>query len=277
MTAGTAATPPRWRRAGFSITLGFALLLVVLGLGEVFYFGIAAWLDPATLESLFPGAEPHRIHGIGHGIVAWIIALCALVQLWRPRDRLGPAVLGLVAVSTYTVAALLSGTFFGLEIVGIAAFAALVRLHPARTSATLQPIRPLTLAASAPLIVGGLVLGAIELQRQVAGSAGDEHVAFGHYAIMAALAVTGAGAALIASTSLPGAHVSGWLAVGGASAFGVASILFPVSTSSLGVASGVILVAVAIAYGVAILASRPATGATRDSELEALHRGQRAS
>jgi hypothetical protein len=277
MQADTATTHPRWRPSGFGFALGFTMLLVVIGLGELLVFGLAAWLDRATLEGMFPGAEAHRMHGIGHGIVAWTIALCAVVQLWRGHERLAPAVLGLIAVSIYTLAALLSGTFSGLEVVGIAAFAALVWLHPARIGATLRPIRPITPAVSVPLVAGGLILGATELQRQLAGSAADEHVVFGHYGIMATLAATGAAAALIASTSLPGARTTGWLAVLGALAFGVASILFPGSTSSLGVGPGVILLAAATALGAALLISRPTLAAHPDPALDAIAHRQRAT
>ena len=143
MHADTATTHPRWRPSGFGLALGFTLLLVVVGLGELLVFGLAAWLDRATLEGMFPGAEAHRMHGIGHGIVAWTIALCAVVQLWRGHERLAPAVLGLIAISIYTLAALLSGTFSGLEVAGIAAFAALVWLHPERIGSRVLPIRPL--------------------------------------------------------------------------------------------------------------------------------------
>lgn len=277
MHADTATTHPRWRPSGLALTLGFTLLLVVVGLGELLVFGLAAWLDRATLEGMFPGAEAHRMHGIGHGIVAWTIALCAVVQLWRGRERVAPAMLGLVAISIYTLAALLSGTFSGLEVVGIAAFAALVWLHPARIGATLRPIRPITLAASVPLVAGGLVLGAIELERQLAGSAADEHVVFGHYGIMATLAATAVAGALLAATSLPGARTTGWMAVAGAVAFGIASIVFPGSTSSLGVGPGVILLAAAAAFGAALMITRPTMAAHPDPALDAIAHSQRAT
>jgi hypothetical protein len=277
MHADTAATHPRWRPSRFALPLAFTLLVVVVGLGEILVFGFAAWLDPATLEAMYPGAEPHRMHAIGYGIWAWTIALCAVVQLSRGRERLAPAVLGLVAISVYTLAALLSGTLYGLEVAAIAAFAALVWLHPARIGSHVLPIRPLTLIASGPLIAGGLILGATELQRQLAGSAADEHVAFGHFGIMATLAATGVVAALIASTSLPGARTTGWLAVLGAFAFGVASILYPGSTSSLGVGPGAILVAAAMALGATLLISGPAIAPGPDPALDAMPRKQRAT
>jgi hypothetical protein len=277
MHADTAVTHPRWRPSRFALSLGFALLVVVIGLGEVLVFGFAAWLDPAMLEAVYPGAEPHRMHAIGYGIWAWTVALCAVVQLWRGRERLAPAVLGLVAISNYTLAALLSGTFSGLEVAGIAAFAALVWVHPARTGSHVLPIRPLTLAVSVPLIAGGVILGATELQRQLAGSAADEHVVFGHYGIMAILAATVAAGALIASTSLPGARTTGWLAVAGAVAFGVASILFPGSTSSLGLGLGVILVIAATAFGATLLLSCRDTALQSDPEVDAMPREQRAT
>jgi hypothetical protein len=261
MHADTAATHPRWRPSRFALALGLTLLVVVIGLGEILVFGFAAWLDATTLEAMYPGSEPHRMHAIGYGIWAWTIALCAVVQLWRARERLAPAVLGLVAISNYTLVALLSGTFYGLEVAGIAAFAALVWLHPARIGSTVLPIRPVTLVASIPLIAGGFILAATELQRQLAGGGADEHVVFGHYGIMATLAATGAAGALIASTSMPGARTTGWLAVAGAVAFGAASILL----------------AAAMALGATLLTSHPATRPDPDPALDAMPHEQRAT
>jgi hypothetical protein len=60
------------------------------------------------------------------------------------------------------------------------------------------------------------------------------------------------------------------MAVGGAVAFGTASILFPSSTSSLGVASGVILVAASALLGGALVVSRRATAADRDRRLDSV-------
>jgi hypothetical protein len=222
----------------------------------VLLFGLESWLDGAMLESMFPGAELHRMHGIGHGLVAWMIALCALIQVWRPRERYAAAVLGLVVMTAYTVAALVSGIFSGLEIAGIAAFGALVWRHPGRRIGNRKPIRPIALAAAAPLVLGSAVFAVGELQRQVAGLAADPHVAFGHYALMATLATSIVTAVVIGATSWPGASAAAVLGIGIAIAYGLASIVYPGSASSLGEMIGAAVIVLALLAAGGLLAIR---------------------
>jgi hypothetical protein len=139
------------------------LLLVVFGLGEILLFGLVNWLP--AVEELFPGAELHRMHGIGFGIVTWVLALSVVAQLWRPRERLAAVVLGLAGLSIYTLAALVSGTFEGLELVGVAALAVMVWLHPGRPGSSFLPIRLPVVTLGAPLLVGAAVFAGLESRR----------------------------------------------------------------------------------------------------------------
>ncbi|MEW5991359.1 MAG: hypothetical protein AB1736_08460 [Chloroflexota bacterium] len=234
------------------------LLLVVIGLGELLLFGLLSWLDAATLESLYPGAELHRMHGLGQGLIAWVLALCIVVQLWRPQEQFAAAVLGLAALLAYTAAALLSGLLDPLAIVGIIVLAALVWFHPGQRRASFRPVKPAVLLAAVPLIVGAVAFAGLELQAQFGANAADPHAALGHYGAMAAIAATIAAATVIGSSSFPGSAFGGWLGVSAAMAFGVASILFPESASSLGVAFGLALTIAAVALGAGLLLSRGA-------------------
>ena len=256
MTAAFARSVPRSGSMGFTVARAFALIFVVLGLSEALFFGIAGWLDAATLESLFPGAAPHRLHGITLGIISGVLVLCIVVQLWDPRQHLAAALLGVVALSSYTLGALPSGTLDPLALVGLAIVAAMAWLHPARGGAEFMPLNPLAIVSAVPLLIGVAVFAGTELQAQVTAAAADEHAQFGHYALMAATAVTVAGAAVIGSSSLRGAWLAGWLGVGAALAFGVASIVYPTSVSSVGVAPGVTLIVLASAFGAGLVATR---------------------
>jgi len=258
MTNEMTAAAPRWRGPAFIVATVAGLALVVVGLGEILLFGVVGWLDRATLESVIPGGDLHRVHGLGHGLLAWIIGLSVLGQAWRPSSRFALAVLGLVAICVYTAATLVSGIFDGLELVGIAAFVALVWLHPGRESASFSPIRPRALLAASPLVLGAAVLAVVEVGRQLSGASTDVHVAIGHYALMGAMAVVIAVAAVIGSTSLSGARVAGWLAVGGTIFIGLAWIVFPDSASSLGAAGGAAAGVAAAAYGWGLLTDRAA-------------------
>lgn len=256
MAPASVPAVPRWHRTGFRIALTMMLLLVVFGLGEILLFGVVSWLDARTLEGLFPGAELHRVHGIGFGIITWVLALSVLAQLWRPRERLAAAVLGLTALTTYTLAAIASGTFEGLELAGVAALAVMVWLHPARPGARFVPIRIPVIALGAPLLLGAAVFGGLQLSTQLSAVTSDPHAAFGHYGVMAALGGTLVAAVVIGASALPGSALSGWLAVAAALAFGLGSILFPASASSLGGLLGVGLVVAGLGLAAGLLLAR---------------------
>jgi hypothetical protein len=243
---------------GFTIARVMGLVLVVLGLGELLLFGILSWLDAATLESLYPGAEAHRLHGLGQGIIAWVLALSIVVQVWRPRGHFAAAVLGLAALSFYTAAAMLSGLLDPLAVIGIVVLVSIMWLHPARRGEALAPFEPLVLLLAAPLIIGAALFAGFELQAQLAADAADPHAVLGHYGAMAALAATIAAAAVIGSSSLRGSAFSGWLAVAAGAAFGVALVMYPASPPSLGVGLGLALVIAALALGAGLLLARSA-------------------
>lgn len=262
MTPTSDPQPPRWRRIGFYAAVVASLAIVSAGGIDILAFSVVGWLDAAQLESVFPGGELHRVHGLGHGFLFWVLALSTVAQLVRARAAFAAAVLGLAVVVLYTLAAVISGIFDGLELVAVVTFGATVWLHPARDWDA-GPIARRAALLAAPFVVGAVLLAIPEVGRQVSGTAADPHVAIGHYGIVAALALSLAFAATVGVSSLGGRQVAAVLAVGCAVAFGIASVLFPDSASSLGTGLGVATIVVAVVYGVGAMSAGTGQPAAR--------------
>lgn len=257
MATSISQTLPTARRAGFYTAVGLSLALIVFGLGEVLAFGVVGWLDAATLETIFPTGALHRVHGLGHSLVAWAMAVCVTAQLWRPTQRLAAAVVAVVTLALYTLAGVVSGVFDGLEVVGLAAMGAMVWLHPGRDGTSWTP-RRLRIATASPLLVGGVALAALQLTEQTSGPSTDPHVALGHFGVMATVGLVLASAAFIGSTNLAGSGLAAWLAVAGAIYLGFSWMLFPGSSSSLGRGGGLVAVAVGLVFAIGLAVDRNA-------------------
>jgi hypothetical protein len=243
------------RKIGFYAAVVISLAVVVGGLADVLVFGIIGWMSAATLEEVFPAGDLHRIHGLSHALVGWILALSVSVQLWRPKKRLAAALLAFVGLLIYTITVVVSGLFDGLEVVGIAAMGVMTWLHPGRDVMTLAPFKQRSLLFASPLMVAGVALAAVQLSRQLSAAA-DPHSAIGHYGTMAALALIVVAAFSIGSSALAGSRFVAGLGTGGAVLLGLASVLFPDYSSSLGVAFGAVVVLAALLYGWATVSDR---------------------
>jgi hypothetical protein len=240
----------RARRVGFYIAVVLALALIVFGLGELLYLGIVGWLGESALEAATePGAGPHLFHIHAHALFAWLLLITLAAQLRHPEQRVAAAVFGLAAMITYSLGTLVSGNFDPLEAVAILLLLAVFWLNPGREAATAAPFHKRALLASIPILAGGLVVAVVEVRRQVSGLTTDQHVEFGHHALVATLAVIVALAAVFGSSSLTGRRLVAGLAVGGLLYIGVASVLFPDHVSSLAVLGGVATIAAAVIYG----------------------------
>lgn len=251
----------RGRRIGFWIAMGISLVLVVFGLAEILFYGVVGWLDDSTIEQFFPGDAIHRFHGLGHSLVTWLLLASVAVQLWRPERRYAPAIYSLITLCIYTLMDIFSGMFDPLEAVGIAALAFMVWLHPGRDTGSVKPIRLRAVVSGAPLAVGGVVIAVMGLVEQVSSPAGEPHAAIGHYGDMAALALTIATGALIGATSLAGWRVVAWLTSFAAIYIGVASIVYPGSSSSPGMPLGLLIILAGFLSAWAAMARPPVVGA----------------
>jgi hypothetical protein len=245
-TVGTS----RARRVGLYTAVALALTLVLFGLGELLYLGIVGWLGESTLEEATePGAGPHLFHVLTHALFAWLLFISLAAQLRHPGQTVAAAVFGLAAMITYSLGTLVSGIFDPLEAVAILLLLAVFWLNPGRENATASPFHKRALLASIPILAGGVVVAVVEVGRQVSGLTADQHVEFGHYALMATMAVIVALAAVIGSSSLTGRRLVAGLAVGSFLYIGVASILFPDQVSSFTVLGGVATIAAGSFYG----------------------------
>ena len=252
----------RNRRIGFYSVVVLGLALVVFGLGELLYLGIVGWLGESALEEATePGAGQHLFHLLAHALFAWLLLISLAVQLRHPERKFAASVLALAAMTTYSFGTLVFGNFDPLEVVAIVLFAAAVWLHPGREDAKATPFQRRALLATIPILAGAVGVGAAELGRQVSAVVADQHAEFGHYALMAAMAVIIVLASIIGSSSLTGRRLVARLAVGSLLYIGVASVLFAEQTSSLGTAWGVAAIVAGLLYGWAAMVqqSRPTT------------------
>jgi len=252
-TVGTS----RARGIGFYTALILALALIVFGLGELLYLGMLGWLGESALEEATePGAGQHLFHVVSHAMFAWLLLIALAVQLRHPERKFAASVFALAAMTTYSLGTLISHIFDPLEVVAIALLTAALWLHPGREDAKATPFQRRALLATIPILAGVAGVGATELGRQVSGVAADQHAEFGHYGLMAAMAVIVVLAALFGSSSLTGRRLVAGLAVGSLLYIGIASILFAEQTSSLGTARGVAAIAAGLLYGWAAMAQQ---------------------
>jgi hypothetical protein len=254
------AAVSRARRVGFYVVVVAALALVVFGLGELLFLGVVGWAGESALEEATePGAAEHLFHLLAHALFVWLLLIALAVQLRHPERRFAAAVFALAAMITYSLGTLVSGIFDPLEMVAIVLLAAVLRLSPGREHAETTPFHRRTLLVSIPILAAGVLVVVAEAGRQLSGGATDEHAEFGHYGLMAAMAVIVFLAALIGSTSLPGRRLVAWLTVGSLVYLAVASMLFSNQVSSLGVTGGVVALAMGLLYGWGALSERQST------------------
>lgn len=255
----------RTRRVGFYVVVVAALALVVFGLGELLFLGVLGWAGESALEEATePGSGVHLFHLLAHALFAWLLLISLAAQLRHPERRFATAVLPLGAMIIYSLGTMSSGVFDPLELAELLLLAAVVWLSPGRENAEMTPLGRRTVLASIPILAAGALVAVVEVRRQVSDGATDQHAAFGHYGLMAAMALIVVLATLIGSTSLSGRRLVAWLTVGSLVYLAVASMLFSNQVSSLGVAGGVVALAMGLIYGWGALSEpQPATQVAR--------------
>lgn len=248
----------RARRIWFYTVVGLALALVVFGLGELLYLGVVGWLGESAFEAATePGAGMHLFHVLAHGLFAWILLISIAVQLRHPAQRFALSIFALAAMATYSLGTLVSGIFDPLEVVAIVLLVAAVWLNPGRGGAGVTPVYWTAFLAAVPVVVGATAVAVVEVGRQLSAVSADEHAEFGHYGLVAAMALIVVIAAFIGATSLSGRRLVAALAVASLLYIGVASILFDDQMSSLGTVWGVGALAAGLLYGWGAMGSRP--------------------
>jgi hypothetical protein len=230
---------------------------VVFGPGELLFLGVVGWAGESALEEATePGAGVHLFHLLSHALFAWLLLISLAAQLRHPGRQFAAAAFALAAMVTYSLGTLVSGVFDPLEVAAIVLLAGVLWLSPAREYAQITPLRRRTLIASIPILTAGALVVVGEVGRQISGSTTDQHAAFGHYGLLAAMAAIVVLASLIGSTSLMGRRLMAWLTVGSLVYLAVASMLFTNQVSSLGLSGGVVALAMGLLYGWAGLSER---------------------
>lgn len=206
----------------------FRVLAFLFGagsLGGLFGIGIViGWFDNDQ-------GGIHRVHDLGFGaLYGVIVATAFFAMLRRPGEK--PSVfLQVVAVAVaVTIASLVSTDAGYLAIAGalVAASAILLTFHPARDQVLHPRASPslimsaFTLVAAIPLI--SFAITSARLQRD--GSPLDPHVNMSHWVTMASMALGFVAVGALASARIRGWRFTAWCAGLGASAYGLASIVF---------------------------------------------------
>jgi hypothetical protein len=191
----------------------------------------------------------HHIHVAMHAVITGSLLLGIALQLRSPARRVAPMQMAfVVSVVTATVGAL-TGGFAVLPIAFIVVGGVLSLLHPSRG----QILRPgrvnrvlLVVAALAATPVVGYAYGQFRLQ---INRADPIHSSSGHYAVMAAAAISLLLLVVVSALSARGARVPGWTAGIGVIVLGALSIVGPADSSSLGIGWGI----AAIAGGIVVV------------------------
>jgi hypothetical protein len=217
------STAPRWRKVAFWMLLA---VLLVMHLGErpqMLAFPVIAF-DTG-------GHAGHELHMFAQGVFAWLVLAAFAVHLRRPATRVG----ALWSLSLGTVVAFGLFAVFAdlppevgpilLAAIAVAVLAVLAHPTPLRTKvSSLDRPSPvlggLALVAAVPLAV--YAVGQIDIH--LGSGPADEHYEFGHWVVMAAVALIPVALAAVAAIKVAGWRFPLWSAGLMVAALGVASL-----------------------------------------------------
>lgn len=187
------------------------------------------------------GSLTHRIHDLAFGFIFSTSVVGLLTQFRRPSKNVAGMVMALVPWFGLLLAAILSAdllrvVLFNPSMLVIPMTVIVILLHPTgrnflssvRLSRANWIMLALVVVAAVPLLV--FASTNIGLQATVA----DEHAIIGHYGFIAAFSFTAIGVGLLASLRPNGWRLTAWVAGLLPALFGLASIVYPV-TSGLSV------------------------------------------
>jgi hypothetical protein len=235
-------------RTRLAFFYGLSGLLTMLLTAEFF----AHLLLPTPVVTQW--AAPHHIHSLAHAVLTAILIPLVGAGL-VPRFRSVAALRGLllVVVIGLAISLIAWGGFhdlafpvFNFTVYGV--FAVLILLlHPDRPrlfspGPTDRWLAGMAVLGSIPLIAYAIV----ETKKQLTGVQ-PEH--FGHFALMAALAVILVALAAMGSVRMDGSRLLVWAAGLGAAVLGIGSLAFPLEASSFALPGAL----AAIGWGVLII------------------------
>jgi hypothetical protein len=221
---------------------GFALVvLITLGLAGLIGLMVLLMQVLGGFLGMAHFTEPqHRTHDLTYGLLFTTAVVGLLAQLRRPSKNVAGMLMALLPWVGLLLAAVLStetGVIRSAERILVAAGTVTAALlHPARRDLvrSLSPSRvnwvmlALLILAAVPLLA--FASTNIGLQRSLA----DDHAAMGHYGFMAAFGFTVIGVGLLASLRPEGWRLTAWVAGLLPALLGLASVVYPEVSSSLG-------------------------------------------
>ncbi len=223
-------------------TLALLLTLLAAGFNGLMVFLMILEVDlPGAFGQMTHFQEPgHRIHDLTFGFLFIPAILGTLAQFRRPAKSVAGQLMALIPAVSLLLTLLLTMMFAGNTrvlqppwvTVGAAALISW-GLHPAGRDF----FRSFQVARANPVMVALAVVAAVPLLRFAAtniglqGSIVDDHAGAGHYGFMAAFSLTVVGLGLLASLRPDGWRLTAWIAGLLPILLGLASLVYPVSSS----------------------------------------------
>jgi hypothetical protein len=260
------------RRISFYTAVVLSLASVAIT-GPVLTLPVTAWLPETALDAMFSDVQleaiggviaPHRIHAVGAGLFFWLTVVAMIALIRRPERKAAPlwasaATMVVLVPLDWTQGFNLEDLTFALPVLAVLA------LHPRRRPEKVA-WRSGPAMAGVPFAAVAAVYAFQQTLAQITGSPADSHVADGHYAVMAALAVGIGVSALLGVTDFPGQVISAWATGLAALALGTVFIGYPHLASSAGVGGGAAIVVWAIIY-LAVTVRNPRVGVQDDRRI----------
>ena len=244
----------RVRRIAFLVSTGLASAFLVVALLAAYPLLFTNWLPGEAWLSVRPDRSPgdqvHRLHSLALAVISWGMLSGVVLQLHRPRRKVGALLMALATVLAVASGSVITGTF---TVGGVAPFLVVVLLpavlHPSageliRVPGVNRPMLALALLAAGPWIAYALSVG--EAAR-LAGPGGDvDHLMF-----VATVALVVPLWAIIGTAAKPGWAFPAGAAVVAAGCVGLQSLVFPDALSGLEPAWAAAALVWSFAYGVA--------------------------
>jgi len=240
------------------VTLGLFGLIGVVLLQPNLIVGLLGQEMAGHISGHFRSLD-HRIHDLTFSFLIGTAVVGMLAQLRTPSKNVAGQLMALIPWVGLVLASLLSNTpprFAPAPILGALTLLATI-LHPTgrnlfssfSVSRGNRMMLALVIIAAVPLLV--FAFTNIGLQRTVT----DDHAALGHYGFLAAFSFTVIGVGLLASLRPDGWRLTAWVAGLLPTLLGLASVVFPDVSSSL----GLVWALAAIAWGVVFVAAAQLT------------------
>ena len=246
-----------WRRIAFSL-----VVLVTLGwAGIIGLMVLLMQLQPGFMGMAHFSAVHHRVHDLTYGFLFATAVVGILAQLRRPSKNVAGQLMAVIPWVGLLLAAVLStdaGVIRSSERMSVALLTGIVALlHPTgrdffrsfRLSRVNWLMLALVIIAAVPL----LAFASTNIGLQ--GTVPDDHAALGHYGFMAAFSFTVVGVGLLASLRPDGWRLPAWVAGLLPALLGLASLVYPDVSSSL----GPVWALAAIAWGAVFVAAAELT------------------